>query len=217
MVKHSRKLIWVGVMCAAVVMVGVRPALAQDERTVGLVMAFPSEVGVLWQVSDRIAVRPDVSFTWVKHNSSSSVSFDDVDYGRYESESSSHSLGAGVSVLVTVARWERLRAYVVPRVSYTRISGNIQTTAAAPSAVVGGIVTAGIIIADEQEDDQAAGRAVEASGAFGVEYSLGERFGVYGEAGLSYASIKNPPFRSSDESSTRAVGSRSNIGIIFRF
>ena len=209
-----RKLIWVAVMCTAVLMAGVRPALAQDERRVGLVMAFPSEVGVLWQVSDRIAVRPDGSFTWAKHNSSYSLSFDDVDYGRYESESSSHSIGGGFSVLVTVARWERLRAYAVPRVSYTRIAGDVRSTAVASSAV---FITGGIVVADEQEDDQATGRAVEASGAFGVEYSLGERFGVYGEAGLSYASIKHPPFSSSDESSTRAVGSRSSIGIIFRF
>ena len=101
MVKRMRKLIWVAVMCAAVLMAGVRPALAQDERRVGLVMAFPSEVGVLWQVSDRIAVRPDGSFTWAKHHSSFSLSFDDVDHGRYESESSSHSIGGGFSVLVS--------------------------------------------------------------------------------------------------------------------
>ena len=37
------------------------PALAQEEK-VGLTMGYPTAVGVLWQVSDLVAIRPE--FTW---------------------------------------------------------------------------------------------------------------------------------------------------------
>ena len=38
-------------------------ALAQDAGQVGVLLGFPSAVGVIWHVTDNIAVRPEVSFS----------------------------------------------------------------------------------------------------------------------------------------------------------
>ncbi len=37
---------------------GVGRAYAQDDPRVGLTMGYPTSVGVLWHVTDRIAIRP---------------------------------------------------------------------------------------------------------------------------------------------------------------
>lgn len=195
-----KKMMATAALCAAVVMMSAQTALAQDEPKVGLVIAFPSEIGVLWQVSDRIAVRPDVGFYWSEFTFSSSPFLGET----YESESTNSSVGVGVSVLFTVARWERLRAYVVPRVSYSFLSG--------------GSATAIIFLGDEQESDtDSSGRSVEVSGSFGVEYSLGDRFAVFGETGLAHVSTQQPSSSSSDNPRSRQAGTRSSVGVVFRF
>ena len=38
-------------------------ANAQEKGEKGLVIAYPTSVGFIWNVTDRIAIRPDVSFT----------------------------------------------------------------------------------------------------------------------------------------------------------
>lgn len=202
-----RKFLQTTVSAAVVIACAWPAAAAQDERRVALSIAFPGEAGILWQASERVAVRTDFGFSWSKHESSFGS-----DYGVVTSESSSRSLGAGLSILFTVARWDRLRAYVVPRVSYTDLSG-------ANGAVVGvigvsGDITGGMVPEDR---DTRRGRAVELSGSFGVEYALAERFGVYGETGVAFATVRYSSHSAGDESRTRAVGSRNAIGVLFRF
>src|SRR5881394_3551642 len=38
-------------------------AQAQDEPKIGLTMGYPSAIGVLWQLTDRVAIRPEVTAT----------------------------------------------------------------------------------------------------------------------------------------------------------
>jgi len=211
----SRQRLQMTTMCVALVVACALPVSAQDERPVALTMAFPAEVGVLWQVSDRVALRPDVGFTW----SEQAASFGDDDFGAYTSESSSSSVTTGLSVLFTVARWEQLRAYLVPRVGYTFLSNrSLNSFGPSPGVniIIGG-VSGGISGGVQTERDEANSRAFELSGAFGVQYSLGERFGVYGEAGIAYTSAKYPVSSSSDENRMSAAGIRSMVGVLFRF
>ncbi len=98
-------------------------ASAQDDRSVGLTIGYPSAVGVIWQVVDRVAIRTDTFF------SSSWTDTDPADAGDEflrivgtTSSTSGRTFGVGVSVLVTVAKWERLRAYLAPRAAYARSS-----------------------------------------------------------------------------------------------
>ena len=77
-------------------------------------------------------------------------------------------IGAGLSGLIYVGRWDELRTYVSPRFSYsrTRTSG---TSTGSSSEITS--------------------RSYLTSGSFGAQYSLGRRFGVFGEIGLAYTSM----------------------------
>ena len=47
----------------ALVVLSARPSNAQDAGHVGLTIAFPAAVGVIWQATDRLAIRPDFQFS----------------------------------------------------------------------------------------------------------------------------------------------------------
>jgi hypothetical protein len=48
--------------------------LAQESRPFGLVFGAPANVGVLWQAAKRLAIRPDVSFSWASTETTSELS-----------------------------------------------------------------------------------------------------------------------------------------------
>jgi hypothetical protein len=86
-----------------------RPALAQEK--VGLTMGYPTAVGLLWQVSDRVAVRPE--FSWAQDSFESDSTF---------SQASSDSTGVSfaISALVSLRQWGAVRSYVAPRFETAR-------------------------------------------------------------------------------------------------
>ena len=49
-------------VCGAAMLAIGRPALAQDEGRIAVTMSYPHSAGVVWRISDRIAVRPAFSF-----------------------------------------------------------------------------------------------------------------------------------------------------------
>ena len=83
-------------------------ARAQERGDVGLVISAPQSIGVIWHASDRLALRPDVGF-----------SFTETDGEPPLSDISSKSVTFGVSALVYTHRWDDLRLYVSPRFSYS--------------------------------------------------------------------------------------------------
>ena len=80
-------------------------ALAQEERTVGVSMGYPSTVAVLWHATDRVAVRPEITF------STSSTDVGDRD-------SSASAVSVGASVLFYVLQRDALSTYVAPAYGY---------------------------------------------------------------------------------------------------
>ena len=99
---------------------------AQEHHPVGIVMGVPSILGVQWDVSDRVSLRPEFSFSVDAFNSSSSPSTD------------TWSMTTGFSALVDVRRFDAVRLYLVPRVSHTFGGGSssfITTSSAAGGAV----------------------------------------------------------------------------------
>jgi hypothetical protein len=93
-------------------------AYAQDTGHVGLTMGYPSAVGVLWQVSERVALRPEFSFTWTENASQSLV----------DATSDFSSVGANLSVLFFSRIRDNLKTYVSPRFAYTRTSGSSEVS-----------------------------------------------------------------------------------------
>jgi hypothetical protein len=95
-----------------------RPASAQETGAVGLTMSFPAAVGIAWQATDALAIRPDFTFS---NSGSDSLT------------TSSTAVGVGVSALFYVRKWDSLRAYVSPRFGYQRSSFTFSGSPSAPS------------------------------------------------------------------------------------
>jgi hypothetical protein len=92
---------------------------AQDQSKVGLTMGFPAQIGVIFHVSDKVAIRPEVNFTG-----------NSADVGG--TSTSSWVFGLGVSALCYVSQHDHLRTYIAPRLDYshgsTSTSPNSQIT-----------------------------------------------------------------------------------------
>lgn len=84
-------------------------AHAQDPGQIGLTTGYPASIGVIWHVTDQIAVRPDFTFS----TSSTELA---------TSETNSTTGTFGLSGLFYVAKWDALRTYVSPRFVYSRTS-----------------------------------------------------------------------------------------------
>jgi len=93
-------------------------AAAQDSPRVGITMGYPASVGVMWHLSDRVALRPEFSFSLTDSSSESLI----------DDETNFWTLGTGVSVLFYSSLTDNLRTYVAPRFSYGRTSGNSSNT-----------------------------------------------------------------------------------------
>ena len=173
---------------------------AQEQGKVGITMGFPQSVGVLWHVSEKVAVRPELSFSWNSSDSGTTESDHDV-------------FATGISALFYLRKWDNLSTYISPRYSFGRASG---TSASTDDGLSG--------------DSEQTSRNHLFSGSFGAQYWMSPRFSVFGEIGLGYqrtsgessfslpAGIDPPPFIELErESSARSVATRSAVGVAFYF
>jgi hypothetical protein len=146
--------------CVAFMILSGLPAAAsaQDVPGAGLAVTSTSAVGLLWQVSDRIALRPEFGFT------SSKSTLEAVG-----AEQTQRTLSPGFSVLFyTRSRSEDFRPFVAPRYVYGRSHGK-STSTMAPGVVESTLVTH------------------SASVTGGAEYVPHRRFGIFGELGIAYS------------------------------
>src|SRR5262245_31016959 len=106
-----------------------RAAAAQDTPKLGLVMGYPAQVGILWNLSEKVAIRPEVN--WTHSTSESPVT--STTFGptgvttttQSLTTTESNAFGVGVSALLHVWKQDALRVYVSPRFAYARQSSSI--------------------------------------------------------------------------------------------
>ena len=84
-------------------------AFAQEPGKAGLAISTASAVSVIWHASDRVALRPEVGFSWGK-----------VDNSAIPAEATQTTFTPAISVLLYLGPREDFRTYVAPRYSYTR-------------------------------------------------------------------------------------------------
>jgi hypothetical protein len=108
-VMRARVVLFV-LLVLVVLVVFARPSSAQGTPRVGLTMAVPGAVGLIWHATDALAIRPDLTFSQSASDSGASLT------------TSSTSVGVGVSALFYVRTWDNLRAYLSPRFGYKRSS-----------------------------------------------------------------------------------------------
>ena len=205
-------------------------ASAQDTPKVGLTMGYPAAVGLIWQLADRVALRPEVTLTKQSDESTQNDLAGSAPLTSSDSTAASVAIGALFYVASfdlpagAPAKAGALRAYVSPRFSYSRSSSSSST----PSSTIAGPSTSDSTIS-----------AYQTSGSFGAQYTLGRRFGVFGEAGLAYVrtntsisstfsttftSITNGVLTQSirvqtvgSSARSNAVTTRTAVGVIFFF
>jgi hypothetical protein len=196
-----------------------RLSLAQDTPRLGIVMGYPAEVAVLWNVSSRVAVRPEIN--WTRSRSETTLTTSSFTFNgttiipttvTTTSTSDSWQIGVGVSGLFYLSKSETLRTYVSPRYVYSRSTG---TSDLGVGSVVGPITTEPVTTVITNH---------AASGSLGAQYEIGKRFGVFGELGVSY--LHSGDRSSSQPSSVLSVvpslkswtiGLRSGVGVILFF
>ena len=174
----------------------VAPAAAQPTRAVGVTMGYPAGVGILWHVTDGIALRPDVVLSRGTTDTTSGGGLGVTT----TSAQTDWTASAGLSALFTLRDNDRLRLYAVPRVAYVR----------AETSTEGGAGLAGI----ESSTD-----GVLASAAIGAQYGLGDRVAVYGESGVQYLrqSFESGFGTATSKATLTQVGLRSAIGLVVYF
>jgi len=190
-------------------------ALAQDAGQVGVLLGFPSAVGVIWHVTDNVAVRPEISFSTGSTENpviSSGLSLPGLsdDLG----ETSSTAVTAGVSGLFYFGQWDKLRAYVSPRYTYARLTAESGSGSTFNFDTRNSVQTV--------------------TGSFGAHYQLHRRFAVFGESGFGYSRssttstsrlllpvITGPNLPSavsqSSETNSHNWATRTSAGVIFYF
>lgn len=104
--------------CLALVLAACGTASAQDHGPVGITMAFPTSIGAIFHATDKVAIRPEFTFTQSSTDSS-------------PVEATTWSVGTGVSALFYLSSRDRVQTYVAPRFSYAH----------ADTSIAGGIVS----------------------------------------------------------------------------
>jgi hypothetical protein len=178
------------IVVVAMSLFGARSALAQESGAVGVTMGFPASIGVIWHVTDKVAIRPELSFAHASTESAATGPIDIV------TSTESDSVQFGVSALFYLQKRDSLRTYVTPRYSYA----SSESSAAGPLA--------GLTLEIESREHSF-------GGSFGAQYNLGERFAVFGEIGLIYTSIETTGLTLDREGS--AFGTRSGVGVTLYF
>jgi hypothetical protein len=178
------------------------PATAQEGGDVGLTMGYPAAVGVIWHITDAIAVRPDLSVTTSTTESTSTTSgFGGGATLVSTTTSTSWTTSVGLSALFYVKTLDRVRLYVAPRAAY------LHTTI-------------------DLDDDQPLAGAFDnsstgflAAGAFGAQFNADEHFAIFGELGGQYTSQSSTSAFSitRNRSEGRTAGLRSAVGVTLYF
>lgn len=183
---------WIPVAVFAATLVVSAPALAQQKGQVGLVMGYPASVGVQFQVSDGVALRPEVTFSTASGTSTYSG-----DFMVGESDSDAAAFGIGFKALFYLKQWDSLRAFVTPGFVYGRATTT--NTLATNSA-------------------KSTSSSYQVLGSFGAQYALSRRFGILGEVGIQYSDVENDNTlsdgTSGTSSSTKNFGTRAAVGVV---
>ena len=141
-------------------------------------MASNSSIGVIFHVSDRVAIRPEIAIIV----STSTTTAGDANQ---QAENTQSQVTPGVSALFYTGRWDALRTYVSPRYIYRRS----HSEASSPGG-----------------SNESTATTHTLGGTFGAEYAPHRRFAVFGEAGASYVHGIAPSSTVNSWSQTAFVG-----------
>lgn len=162
-------------------------AAAQDKK-VGLTMGYPSAFGVLWHVTDKVALRPELSLAGGSAETNGSG---------LNSKSDATTIATGISALIYLNTADKLRTYVSPRFTYSHATTEQDLSSITNSNA-------------KTTTNNTAGQ-----GSFGAQYYVSNRFAVFGELGVGFGHTENSSNVTTTKGTAWAWGTRSAVGIVF--
>ncbi len=162
-------------------------ASAQDKK-VGLTMGYPSSFGVVWHVSEKVALRPELSLAGSSAETTAAG---------FSSESNSTAIGTGISALFYLNTADKLRTYVSPRFTYSHATTEQDLSSITNSSAKNTTTSTG------------------GQGSFGAQYYVSNRFAVFGELGVGFAHNESKSSLTPTTGTGWGWGTRSAVGIIF--
>jgi hypothetical protein len=198
------------------VLAGSTTAQAQERGRVGVAAGYPASVDVIWNVSNRVALRPDITWSQSSGDTTTSVTLNAGVASAVSTSRTSNdtwNVSVGLSALFYFHEWDALRAYVSPRVAYTRGTIHSSTTTILPIVIAVFPPPPPTAVTNTASTTMS---GYLTSGSFGAEYSFGRRFAIFGEIGLAYTdstTTTRPDF----SASSRGFGTRSGVGAMFYF
>ena len=177
----------------ALVIAGATGAAAQDSGKVGITMGYPAAVGIIWHLGDKVALRPELTFSGSSSETDRAGNVIDI-------ESDGWAFGTGISALFYLHQYDRVRTYFSPRFTYTKI----KTTSSSSNGVF---------------DSSSTGRASTygIAGNFGAEGRIADKFSAFGEVGFGYDHTTTSSSSSSTRTTGNTWGTRAGVGVIFYF
>jgi hypothetical protein len=179
----------VATFLAVVLLLAVADASAQEKGKTGIAMGYPASVGFVAHVTERFAIRPELNVTF-------GTTETDSLFGGNAFESS--TVGVGFTALFYLRSTDKLRPYISPRYGFSRTKSSSDS----PLSLTESTATSHTV-----------------AGFFGAQYSLHDRFSVFGDVGVSHSfDSREVGVGSGDvRSENRVTGIRSGVGVIFYF
>jgi hypothetical protein len=178
-------------LAAGLFLLTCRAVAAQDVGDVGLTMGYPSSIGVIWHVTDKVAIRPELSIAGSSTDSSSSS---------FSAENDTLNLATGISVLFYLRTDDRLKTYVSPRLTYARTTNENTSSGVTTSTVETTATSTGVF------------------GSFGAQYELSDKFSVFGELGVGFGRAKTTGSTSQVPTAKGTTwNTRSGVGLVYYF
>jgi len=170
-------------------------AQAQEQHKAGLVAGYPTEVGVLIHLSDRVAIRPAISLDFQVVDSTVTLGSGTLNtsYDLWDTQ-------VGTSLLIYLREPRELRPYVAGRVMYLHRSLVTSTTTTTP------------------DESESVTHGIRTSGVFGGQYQPTPRVAFFGEFGVEYGhQWSTLPASSPGETTSTSAGTRTAAGIVLYF
>jgi len=169
-------------------------AIAQEKGDAGITMGYPASIGFVYHVTDRFAIRPEVSLAISSGKSESQVS---------TTEGDTFSIGVGISGILYLRQWDKLRTYFTPRYTYNHGESTTSSSFSLP-------------FPDTTESTQTS-NLHSLVGAFGAQVAVHDRFSVFGEVGAGYSHQRSRSELSGLKSTTNQFATRTAVGVILYF
>jgi len=150
-------------------------------------LTFPT-TGIIWHLSDNIALLPNAGYTynWAGFDSNPSTN-------------SGNSLSAGVSLRFYAREWNGIRFYLSPKYSFARNTSSSEMVAGSAS-----------------QTNSNSSNAHAITGAWGVQYGISERVSIFGDVGVSFSrsASSGSTLSSYGESHSNRIGTAGSWGLI---